>query len=263
MRILQEDDYQTVTIEHILTAREQMIQARETHLDALSVRLRDPKIRYVIESIITGDSDPSMNRSNPDIELAMDLGLIKWSSDTGFAISNPIYEEILTRHLNAGYYDNMPPPSTWKWQKEDGKLDMDSLLREFQRFWRSHSEIWEEKSDYTEAFPHLLLTAFLQRLLNGGGRIDREVAAGRGRMDICIEYMEEKFVIEIKLVRQRDNPENIQKDGLRQISAYSDKVAPGAPAYLIVFDRRNETKEKSWDERLSWTAEDNITVVGC
>ena len=267
MQVLKEDSKEAVTIDHIFAAQEQMIQARETHLDTLSVRLRDPKIRYVIETIITGDSDPRFSPSNPDVELAIDLGLIKWESATGFKISNPIYEDILTRHLNAGYHSNLPPPSEWKWQKADGSLDMDSLLREFQNFWRNHSEVWEEKSDYTEAFPHLLLTAFFQRLLNGGGRVDREVAAGRGRMDLRIEYMGEKFIVELKLIRRRDSPERVREEGLRQIASYRDKAAPGAPSYLVIFDRRDDAKSRPWEEKIYRQEEvlpaGSVTILGC
>lgn len=42
---------------------------------------------------------------------------------------------------------------------------------------------------------------FLQRVLNGGGRITREYAAGRGRMDLFVEYADQGFIIEIKLVK--------------------------------------------------------------
>jgi len=213
MRILAEDNYETVTIDHLFAAREQMIQARETHLDALGVRLRDPRIRRIIELILVGDNDPEIGRSNPDVELATDLGLIKWNTETGFTISNPIYEEILTRYLNSGYHDNLPPPSSWQWQNKDGTLDMGSLLNEFQNFWRRNSEIWEQKSDYTEAFPHLLLQAFLQRIINGGGRIEREVAVGRGRMDLFVEHRNHKFIIEIKLIHITGYPARDKKRG--------------------------------------------------
>ena len=263
MRVLKEDDYQTVTIDHIAAAREQMISARETHLDALSMRLRDQRIKRVIESIIIGDNDPTINRSSPDVELAIDLGLIRWDSATGFKISNPIYEDILTRHLNAGYHDNMPPPATWRWNTEDGRLDMDSLLKEFQRFWRRYSDVWEQKSDYSEAFPHLLLTAFLQRLTNGGGRIEFESAAGRGRMDIYVEYKGDKFIIEIKLLRSWDTPKEVLEEGLEQIITYRDKAAPGAPVYLVIFDRREEAKKKPWEERIGWETAGDVTVVRC
>jgi hypothetical protein len=261
MRILDEDSRETVTIDHVMEAREQMIQARETHLDALEVRLRDPKIRRVIESIITGALDTGINRASPQVQLAMDLGLVSWTTETGFIIANPIYADILTRYLNAGYHDNLPPPSSWQWQKTDGSLDMDALLREFQRFWRENSEVWEEKSDYTEAFPHLLLMAFLQRVLNGGGRIDRECAAGRGRMDLYVEYKGGKYIIEVKLIHDRQSPEQVTAKGLEQIAKYRDSKAPNAPAYLVIFDRRSQARETPWEDRLGWTQEGAVTVL--
>jgi hypothetical protein len=225
--------------------------------------LRDPKIKAVIETIFTGANDPSLGRVNPDVELAMDLGLITWKSETGFTIANPIYEEILTRYLNSGYHDNLPPPSSWQWQKPDGSLDMDALLREFQRFWRKHSAIWEQKADYTEAFPHLLLTAFLQRVLNGGERIERESAAGRGRMDLAIEYQKLWHIIEIKLIHSWDTPDEVRKEGLEQINRYRDTIDPSAPAYLVIFDRRPETRQKPWEERIGWDIEGDVRVVRC
>jgi hypothetical protein len=263
MRILNEDSRETVTVDHLVQAREQMIQARETHLDALEVRLGDKRIKHVVESIIVGNTDLSITRTNPDVELAMDLGLIIWHTETGFIIANPIYEEILTRHLNAPYHDNLPPPSTWQWKKADGTLDMDNLLREFQGFWRKNSEIWEEKSDYTEAFPHLLLMAFLQRIFNGGGRIEREYAAGRGRVDLAIEFEKCWYVIEIKLIRSHDSPETVKAEGLQQITAYRDTVNASAPAYLFIFDRRPKAKQIPWEKRISWTRDGSITVVCC
>ena len=263
MRILGEESREMVTVEHLTQAREQMIGAGETHLDALGVRLRDPKIKAVIETIFTGAIDPSLGRVNPDVELAMDLGLISWKSETGFTIANPIYEEILTRYLNSGYHDNLPPPSSWQWQKPDGSLDMDALLREFQRFWRKHSAIWEQKADYTEAFPHLLLTAFLQRVLNGGGRIERESAAGRGRMDLAIEYRKLWHIIEIKLIHSWDTPDEVRKEGLEQISRYRDTIDTSAPAYLVIFDRRPETRQKPWEDRIGWDIEGTVRVVRC
>jgi len=263
IRVLEATDYQTVTLDHIIAAQEQMILARETHLDALNVRLNDPRIRHVVETIMIGDCDPSFGDADQAVELAKDLGLIKWDTATGFTISNPIYEKILTRYLNSGYHNMMPPPSNWRWQTADGRLDMGSLLKEFQVFWRRFSETWEEKSDYTEAFPHLLLTAFLQRLTNGCGRVEFESAAGRGSMDLFVEYQGDKFVIEVKLLRDRDTPKVILEEGLAQITAYRDKAAPGAPSYLIIFDRREATKKKPWEERISWETVGEIEVVRC
>jgi hypothetical protein len=264
LRILDAESTETVTLEHVRQAREQMIEARETHLDSLGERLRDPRVKSVIQTIITGSSNP-LGRINPDVELTMDLGLVKWNSDTGFTIANPVYEEILTRYISSEYHDSFPPPSSWQWQKPNGELDMDNLLREFQKFWRRHSEIWEEKADYTEAFPHLLLMAFLQRVTNGNGDIDRELAAGRGRMDLMVEYAGKCYIIEVKIIHYYDTPDAVREEGLEQIRKYRDKMDALAPAYLVIFDRRPNAKELSWDEKISWMVDEtsNVTVLGC
>jgi hypothetical protein len=263
MRILSPESIETVTLAHVREAREQMIVARETHLDSLGERLRDPRIRRVVEPIIVGDTDPTLGRSNPDVLLAMDLGLINWTTEKGFTIANPIYEEILTRHLNSGYHDNMPAPSSWQWQKPDGGIDMDRLLKEFQKFWRRHADTWEQKADYTEAFPHLLLMAFLQRVINGGGTIDREYAAGRGRTDLAVHYKNDTYIMEIKLLRVYDTAQQVEEEGLEQIRMYRQRIDPQAPAYLLVFDRRPETGSKNWDARISWKQVGDVTVLGC
>jgi len=250
-----------VTLAHIEEARQQMILARETHLDALAVRLRDPGIRGVIEPILTGEPDPYLAESDA-FRLCLDLGLVALERGRTPAIANPIYREVIARHLTYGQQLAIPEP-TWQWEKPDGTLDMDRMMREFQKFWRRHADIWESKTDYTEAFPHLLLMAFLQRVLNGGGRIEREYAAGRGRMDLGIEYNAHWHIIEIKLVHYYDSPQMVREEGLEQIRSYRDKLAPGAPSYLVVFDRRPTTKEKSWDERIYWEQDGDVTVLGC
>ena len=104
---------------------------------------------------------------------------------------------------------------------------------------------------------------FLQRVFNGGGRIERECAAGSGRMDLGIEYNDHRYIIEIKLVHQHDSPQTVREEGLEQISAYRDTYSPDAPAYLLIFDRRLKTKEKSWDERIVWEQDGDVTVLGC
>jgi hypothetical protein len=142
---------------------------------------------------------------------------------------------------------------------------MDRLLYEFQKFWRRHSEAWEQKADYTEAFPHLLLMAFLQRVTNGGGHIDREYAAGRGRVDLAAEYAGKTYIIEIKIIYDYDAPDAVREEGLEQVQGYRDKIDASVPAYLVIFDRRLEAKKLSWDEKISWTVDkaSNVTILGC
>ena len=237
-----------------------MIMARETHLDALAYRPDNPEIGKIMESLMIGKTDPLLSESE-GFRLCLDLGLV--TREKGIlSVANPIYREVLTRQLTTGPQDAMPEVE-WQWEKPDGSLDMDNLLKEFQKFWRRNSELWEERMNYTEAFPHLLLMAFLQRVLNGGGRIDREYAAGRGRMDLAVEYNKKMSIIEIKLIHSYSSPEEVHEEGLTQISKYRNSIDSTAPAYLVIFDRRPEVKQKPWDERLTWQNEGSITIVGC
>ena len=260
MRILDQNSTETVTLDHIIEARQQMILARETHLDALAVRLEDTNIRRIIEPMIVGDSDPELAKSDT-FRLCLDLGLVAIERGTP-TIANPIYREVITRHLTYGQQLAIPEPE-WEWQKPDGSLDMDALLEEFQTFWQQHADLWEQKTNYTEAFPHLLLMAFLQRVLNGGGDITRDYGAGRGRVDLYVAYNGFSHIIEIKLLRSYQTPEAVRKTGIKQVNRYRDKFPSGTPAYLVIFDRRPETKQKPWDERITWELEGDITIVGC
>jgi hypothetical protein len=266
LRILDKESTETVTIDHIQEARQQMIMARETHLDALAYRLEDPNVRYVMESLMTGEPNPMLANSEA-FRICLDLGLVTTEGGTP-SIANPIYREVIARQLTYSPQLAIPAPE-WQWQNSDGTLNMDGLLREFQAFWQTNSEAWDEMMNYTEAFPHLLLMAFLQRVTNGHGRIEREYAAGRGRMDLAIEYYGAWNIIEIKLLRKGKTFDAVKAEGIRQTLRYKETFSPffrpkdcsSVSAYLVIFDRRPDPL--SWSERLSWTKEDEVTVVGC
>ena len=142
----------------------------------------------------------------------------------------------------------------------DGSLDMDRLLAEFQSFWRENSEIWVERFQYKEAAPHLILMAFLQRVVNGGGRILREMATGRLRLDLCVEFGIFRYPVEVKL----DYGLKTIPDGVVQLSEYMDKLGCAA-GWLVVFDR---DPAKPWDAKIfrrSATSPSGkpIAVLGC
>jgi len=262
MRILDKDSTETVTLNHIEEARHQMILARETHLDALAYRLKESGVRDIIQTILIGQSDPDLAEKDA-FKLCMDLGLVALERGTP-AIANPIYREVIARHLTYGQQLAINEPE-WIWELPDGSLDMNRIMQEFQSFWRQHADLWEGKSEsgYTEAFPHLLLMAFLQRVLNGGGNVERDYAAGRGRMDLFIEYNGFRYIIEIKLIHWYQTPDDVRKKGLEQIRRYREKFPPDTPAWLVIFDRRNKEDKKPWDERITWDMDGDINVLGC
>ena len=139
-----------------------------------------------------------------------------------------------------------------------GRIDMDFLMRDFQQFWRENSEVWVERFDYKEAAPHLILMAFLQRVINGGGDIHREMAAGRGRTDLCVLYGDQKYPIELKVWRG----EKTLEQGLEQTARYMGSY-DCTEGWLAIFDRRPGV---AWDDKLYLRKKmvngKTVTVVG-
>jgi hypothetical protein len=90
MRVLTEDNTETVTIEYIRQARQQMIDARETHLDALGERLRDPAIKRVVYRNNIDASAPAylviFDRRPKAKELSWDER-ISWSEDQASGVT--------------------------------------------------------------------------------------------------------------------------------------------------------------------------------
>jgi Holliday junction resolvase len=142
---------------------------------------------------------------------------------------------------------------------KNGRIDITMLLQDFQSFWRENSEIWIERYEYKEAAPHLNLQAFLQREVNGGGRIIREFAAGRNRLDLCVEYDGQKYPIELKLRRSAQTEE----ESYSQIIGYMDTLG-AKEGWLVLFDRRVKTQ---WEAKIYLKTEKiegkTVTVVGC
>ena len=103
--------------------------------------------------------------------------------------------------------------------------------------------------------------AFLQRVTNGVGYIDREYAAGRGRMDLALLYNKRWYIIEIKLIHDYDSAETVREEGLEQIVRYRDRIDPSAQSYLVIFDRRTQSKALAWEDKIKWETEGGHTIV--
>jgi len=255
-----------ITLEIAKEAIRNIILQWGTHFDNLLERLKEPRVRRVIVPLITGGDIPN-KRMNSDYQFVRDLGLIR--DDLGKTeLANPIYAELVIRTLNwdvqeeirEAHKDYVIP----RYLKEDGTIDMDYLVKDFQSFWRENSEIWDTryKNDYynyDEAAPHLVMLAFLQRVVNGGGEVHREFALGTRQTDLCVVYDGQKYPIELKI----HGNEKSRADSLAQILDYMDKAGSDA-GWLVIFDRKTE---KSWDEKIYMKKEivdgKEITIVGC
>jgi hypothetical protein len=234
-----------ITMSLVMEAKERIIQRRETHLDQLADKLKEERIRRVIEPMLSGEGQPEMVPED-DIWYIEDLGLI--TTQGHLRIANPIYQEIIPRVLT--YSTQLTITKETKWYIDSaGRLGINLLLTSFAQFFREHSEFWLERFSYKEAGPQLLLQAFLQRIVNGGGQITREYGLGMGRTDLFILWRlpDGKFqrsVIECKVLR--GSRETTIIAGIAQVLKYADSCGADE-TYLIIFDK---TKKKSWDKKI-------------
>jgi hypothetical protein len=174
------------------------------------------------------------NTPSDDRQYLVDLGLLRREPNAGLTIANPIYREVIPRVLTAGASDSLPAINP-TWLTDDGELDVDALLSAFIDFWRQHGEPLLGTTSYHEIAPHLVLMAFLHRVVNGGGTLEREYAIGSGRMDLCLKYKKVTLGIEVKA--WRDKVKDPEAQGLDQLDGYLERINADY-GWLFVFDRR-------------------------
>ena len=243
------DRSRTITATDIYDAREHLVQSRQVHLDQLADKLQEDRVRRVVEPLLSGGDERAF--SARDLEYVRDLGLI--ARDNPPRIANPIYAEVVPRELTYAAQAGLVQDPAW-YIDADGGLDVDKLLAAFQTFFREHSEHWLGRFDYVEAGPQLLLQSFLQRVVNSGGRIEREYGLGRGRTDLLVvwprgepsnpESTVDKFVIECKVLHK--SLERTVREGLEQTVRYMDRCGSAA-GHLVIFDR---SEGKRWEDKV-------------
>jgi hypothetical protein len=232
--------HEPITAEHVETARERLILARATHLDSLVARLHEPRIRRVLEPLLAGTLGGQGDSYQEDVQYARDLGLC--APNNPVRLANPIYHEVVARVL-AGNAELQVLAEPKSFVLADGRLDFERLLQEFAAFWREHGEVLTQGLSYHEVAPQLVLMAFLQRVLNGGGFVDREYGVGRGRMDLLVRWPYsqggqrrlQRHGLELKVWREGEVDPLTR--GLEQLDSYLERLGLDE-GVLVIFDRR-------------------------
>ena len=221
-----------VTAADIQAAQEQLIVDRVVHLDQLTDKLQEDRVRRVIEPLLTGSDRPTF--TDQDLEYIRDLGLI--ARDDPLRISNPIYTEVVPRYLTHAFQAGLPIQAA-SYVDADGGLDLSKLLEDFGDFFRQHSEHWEQRFLNYEAGPQLLLQAYLQKVISSGGQMIRQYGLGRGRTDLLITWPQgprhRRFVVECKVLRR--GLESTIREGVEQTAGYVDRSG-AQEGHLVVFD---------------------------
>jgi hypothetical protein len=228
------DDYaiswdKTINKEDVNNAAEILIKRRDVHLDQLADKLTEPRVERIIQSILIGEEIDNTN-INEDQQYLIDLGLIRLGKQA-LEIANPIYREVIPRELTI-YRQNMLGQDPQWYVKSDGKLNIEKVLEAYIEFYKEHSELVTKRKTYSEAAHHLLFMAWLQRIVNGGGYITREYAAGLKRLDLCIDFAGERFAFELKLSSKK-----ALTDGKTQLVDYLKRLSLNS-GWLIIFSRK-------------------------
>jgi len=245
-----------VTAAHVEAAKETIIRERRTHIDSLVARLREPRVQKILAPMIAGQVTGG-DVLDDDVAYVIGLGLLVEEGGR-LAIANPIYREVIPRALAHLQQLQLAQETAW-YVRADGSLDVDKLLRAFQDFWRRDGHLAAEGFGYREAGPHLMLMAFLQRVVNGGGRIEREYGLGRRALDLMIHWRGARHAVEVKLRRDTET----EAEALEHVADYLD-LAGLDEGSLVMFDLRREV---SWQDKLAVRdanhREKQIRIFGC
>ena len=243
------DRSRTIEVDDVHAAREELILSRRTHLDQLAHKLEEARVRRVVEPLLSGGE---VRHHARDLEYVRDLGLL--APDSPPRMANPIYAEVVPRELGYVLQDSLDVQVAW-YVDDDGCLDMTKLLTAFGTFFGEHAEHWlDHLGEYREAGPQLILQAYLQRVVNGGGRIEREYGLGRGRTDLLVLWpresgqpsdLWERFVVECKVLRDSDRKSlaGTVEQGVKQTLGYMAKCK-AEEGHLVVIDRRAGAEER-------------------
>lgn len=247
----QSDRNRVIELADMTGGRDRLIVRRETHLDQLTDKLKEERVRRVVEPILAATG--ATNVKPDDIDYACDLGLVRLVEGVP-DMANAIYAEVVPRELawitQATQLTQERPPLAYV--QHDGRLDLSRLLGDFQQWMRENFDVWSEAQTYREAAVHLVLSAFLNRVVNGRGSITREYALGRGRVDLAISWplpdgSRQRFALEVKVIAPQRSAETARRDGLEQLQAYGDRL-DATEAHLLIADRR---PGRTWDERIT------------
>ncbi len=239
-------------------AKETLIRRQDTHLDSLAERLQEQRVKAIVEPMLAGLELGYV--SNEDIQFVQDLGLCRMDPLGGLTIANPIYREVLPRVLAVTPMAGLPQISP-SWLTSDGELDVDRLLHTFMDFWLQHGEALLKSASYPEIAPHLVMMAFLHRVVNGGGTLSREYAIGHDRMDLCLRYGAVILGIELKVWRT-GKADPLTK-GLPQLEGYLNRLSQSS-GWLVIFDRRQNApalEDRIATELAGTAAGHQITVI--
>jgi hypothetical protein len=276
-----------------------LIKRRDTHIESLLERLKEPRVIKVMDSVFAGT--PGKVLKNPDDrKYCIDLGLVVEDHSEKLRPSNQIYSEVLSRMLTDEIqYVLDDTIAQIKWH--DGKvIFMTYILKQFQSFWRENAFSFPLRIYQSDIKAHNAVKEGLDSLplaselsesdtLSIIGRVKDAIARQYDEASyslLLMSYLQKVLNSGALVFRQFSQGRGsvdlcvIYKDhkylvevklfgqkpfdeSLRQLSGYLD-ISGEKEGWLVIFDR---DRKKSWETKLTWEtveyAGKTIHIVGC
>ena len=179
----------------------------------------------------------TFNNYNPTIEKGILYGIFK-NVKGSLKIHNKVYEQLIYNYL-ISKIENSMESDAFDFRDsfiDNGKLNLKAVLDRFQVFIKEQYS--DRDREFLERNGRLIFLAFLKPIINGKGFDFKEVQISQEkRLDVVITYLEQKFIVELKIWRG----EEYHQQGLKQLAEYleSQNLNQG---YLLSFNF-NQNKE--------------------
>jgi len=182
--------------------------------------------------------------TNPVINIGHLYGFLSASHTGCCQIHNRIFEQRIYSHIMSNILQNVNHQissfSEPEYYTNEG-LDINLILNRFQIFMKEHSA--QKDEIFLEREGRLLFLSFLRPIINGRGFEFKEPnVSHERRMDIVITYLNQRYVIELKIWRGI----KYHQEGLKQLSDYLDIYSLKNGALLIFnFNKNKEYKQEN------------------
>lgn len=237
---------QVWTVEGISEAFKQILMEQNTLFESLMAKVYSNKpLSDVLQRILFGGERIPYNPDNiPSMDGEM-YGFIK--NDNGaLAVTNRIFESRLYNYfLSLNEMKDSPISKAASNGREqfivNGRLNMEKLMS---RYVRAFDDIYEGKSEaFSEDEGRRRFLLFIRPVINGTGNYYIEAGTRNNeRMDLVIDYLGERFVVELKIWHGKAYHEK----GEKQLTAYLDYCHLDK-GYLLTysFNKRKTTGQKT------------------
>lgn len=224
---------------HIQKAIKILLEENNTLFDDLIKNIENNNELYeYMYNLLILNVTSIFNIDNPVINLGVMFGYLSKDDDNNTILSNKIIRERIYNYLVSKTDNKVMSSYNFKdnFVTENDGLDMEKILLKFQQFMKENYSA--KDAEFLERHGVLLFLSFIKPIINGVGFDYKEVQISEERrLDVVIQYNNNKYVIETKIW----HGDAAHQKGLKQLKNYLD-IEGLNKGYLLIFNF-NKNKE--------------------